>query len=196
MDYKKARYFIGCFFSESSLFETTCVNNFDKSIASIISMSDLKFKLEGIRYIKGLNIKKIRKSNIVLKPILNMVEKSEPCEMLSIYISDDDYNKANSPQLMINLHASLKGLISCDNITLKTFLIVAIRKDQEIDFLKIRSIFTQAFIDNKGIVGGIFKNSSYILSGDTYIEWAYRNFPIQIQKMGLSNWNPGFDEIF
>jgi len=196
MDYKSARYYIGCFFSELSILENNCIDNFDRTIASISSMSPLRLKQESMKYGQGLNIIKIRKSKMTPRPISNIVQRSIPFEELSIWISDDMFSKVNSPQVMINFHTSLKGLFSSDNVLIKTFLIIGIRKDQEYDFSKIRDLIHQSYKDNKGIRGGIFLDSSYVLQGDTYIEWAYRNFPIQIKKTGLSNWNPGFDEIF
>jgi hypothetical protein len=60
MDYKKARYYIGCYFANALLLEENSLNNYDKTINSFDVFGELKLKQEGIRYIKGLNIKKIR----------------------------------------------------------------------------------------------------------------------------------------
>jgi hypothetical protein len=96
-----------------------------------------------------------------------------PCEALSIYITDDMFSKLNFPRLIINLHTSIKEIISSDNEILKTFFIIGIRNDQKYDFLKFRALLHKSYNDNKGIVGGIFKDSPYVFKDGTSIDNNY-----------------------
>ncbi len=188
--YDSETFEVFCFFSKTDLSLKSSRDFFNIFLSDFISEFDLHFKQKG--FYKNPNVlytKPVRQTNLK-KDLLNHTYKEiKGITESQTYIFDKDWNKENPPKILVVI-AELEERYK--KLGLNSFFISAINNQmngKEYEFYKSN------FDKLNGIKGGIIKRTKYNID-KTYVEWSYKNFPIEIERNGIENWNPGFDTMF
>lgn len=201
-DNSQDKYFIACFYLKHDILADSSYLKLESELSDILKDINVSLKQEAFTYHDD-DVKKIRRVNIKEKPISSILEKSTPFEKIGIYFSDENWKWMNVPDLLVNLHLTKESMVKTE--TLYGFFIIGINKrltfNLEHTLTKIKSLYNS--ID--GIGGGNFNNQEYVFRrtkstnkeydsfDSTSIKWAFNNFSHHVEKDGINNWKPGFD---
>lgn len=196
------KYFIACFYLKNDIIDDLSYLKIESELSDILKDIDVSLKQEAFTYHDD-DVKKIRRVNIKEKPITSILEKTTPFEKIGIYISDEDRKLMNAPNLIVNLHLTKESMVKNEKI--HGFFIIGISKSLNFDIERALTQIKSMYKSIDGIGGGNFNNQEYVFKrtkstnkeyhffDSTSIRWAFNNFTHDVEKDGINNWKPGFD---
>jgi hypothetical protein len=202
MDYSSARYMLGIFYGLRGLGDAPEVlGAVGRALAAIQDvMPHLLLDQKGLLYLKGLQVKSVRRSKFSPNRLVDCSSRTEGAQEAGFYIFDKNFDSECAPTVLCNVHISAGGTIAETPVHSGTdrvgvFVAVAVERVVPLDFERFVGGFRSLASELGCVRGAIWKDVSYVFEGSTAVEWAYRNITASLPGGEVSRWDPESDIV-